>query len=329
MASGASMPRAIRPMKAVLAAHLPEGEGWSFEIKWDGIRAIGFIEAGSLRLQSSNLHDITPRFPELASLATELAGHDTIVDGEIVAFNRFGVPDFGLLQRRIHISNEHAIADWVQRLPIVYVLFDLLWLDGNDLTQLPYENRRSLLEELIQPGSNWQVPPAHPGNGRELLDLATARSLEGVVAKRRESPYEPGRRSPAWRKIKVRRQQEFVVGGWIPGRGGHANHIGSLLLGYFDGPHLRFAGKVGTGFTRAELERLARVLAPLESADCPFEPPPSPQASVRAAHWVRPELVVQVAYSEWSHEGHLRHPSYLGQRYDKDAREVMREEPVV
>lgn len=319
------MPSELRPMKAI-AGELPrdDEDGWGFEIKWDGMRAITFISPGVLRLQSSNLIDITKRFPELAPVAEHLDGHDVILDGEIVAFDDEGRPSFGRLQGRMHIASAAEARDRSRTTPASYVLFDLLHLDGNDTMSLPYADRRRLLEDLIEPGACWQVPSYRRGDGQALLDAADARGLEGVVAKRLDSRYEPGRRSPAWRKTKVRRRQEFVVGGWHGGEGGRAGRIGSLLLGYFEDGGLRYAGKVGTGFTSAELTRLDGVLRPLARDSSPFDEPP-PRVVARVAHWVEPVVVAEVEYGEWTSDGVLRHPSYLGQRVDKDAREVTKD----
>ncbi|MFN8038507.1 MAG: non-homologous end-joining DNA ligase [Acidimicrobiales bacterium] len=336
-------PPAIAPMRAVIGPLPTDDEGWAYEVKWDGVRVVATIEGGRVGLRSSNGNDITTRYPELAALADLLAGHAAVLDGEVVAFGEEGRPSFGRLQRRMHADPSRA-PHLLAEVPIVFVAFDLLWLDGTDATPLPYAQRRRLLEALVPDGAHWQVPTAWQGNGAELLAAVEARGLEGLVAKRVDAPYEPGRRSAAWRKLKVRRQQELVVGGITPGEGGRASAFGALVLGYHDPPlatgptgavgpvapddrgpgPLRFAGKVGTGFDAAELDRLLALLGPLAIEACPFDPPP-PSALVRGARWVRPEVVVEVAFTEWSHEGHLRHPAYLGQLDDRPASAVGRE----
>ena len=330
-------------MRAVIGS-LPADDGaWAYEVKWDGVRVVATVAAGAVGLRSSVGNDITPRYPELAGLADLLAGHGAVLDGEVVAFADDGRPSFGRLQRRMHADPARS-PDLLVEVPIVYVVFDLLWLDGTDATPLPYVERRRLLEALVPDGPHWQVPAARHGDGAALLEAVAARGMEGLVAKRLDAAYEPGRRSAAWRKLKVRRQQELVVGGITPGEGGRSGAFGALVLGYHEPPAdgdgsgdagdrtgsdqrpgpLRFAGKVGTGFDDAELRRLLAVLDPLVVADCPFTPAP-PAALVRGARWVRPEVVVQVAFTEWSHDDHLRHPAYLGQRDDRPAAAVGRE----
>jgi bifunctional non-homologous end joining protein LigD len=332
-----ALPRSIVPMRAVTGDLPTSDDGWAYEVKWDGVRAIGFIEDDHVRLQSSNGLDITPRYPELAPIAAELAGHTAILDGEIVMFNDQGRPDFGSLQTRMHLKDARAINELAAQRPVVWVLFDLLHLDGHDLyvragargsnasPALPYEHRRRLLEGLIDAGPNWQVPAAKTGDGGELLRAVADLGMEGLIAKRLGSSYEEGRRSANWRKIKVRRRQEFVVGGWKYGDGGRANTIGALLVGYHtpEGT-LAYGGRVGSGFNDAELTRVLGELEPLARTTCPFDPPPTREEALHA-HWVEPRLVVEVAFGEWSHDDRLRHPSYLGQRFDKDPTDVVRE----
>lgn len=319
----AELPRTIEPMRA-LTGDVPAEGAWAFEVKWDGIRAIVFVEAGTVRVQSSNLLDITARWPELAALGDELAGKDAVLDGEIVTFNAEGRPDFGLLQKRMHVD-EHQAEEWAARQPAVLVIFDLLWLDGHDATGLPYEQRRRLLEDLIEPGPNWQVPSYYLGDGRELLAAVTDKGMEGLVAKRLDSRYEPGRRSGGWRKLKVRPRQELVVGGWTPGEGGRRGTLGALIVGYYtkDG-RLVCAGRVGSGFSQEDLARWQADLESIGIDASPFDPPP-PASANKGARWVEPRYVVEVAFSNWSLDGQLRHPSYVGRRFDKDPRAVVRE----
>lgn len=322
---GATTPDRIEPMRAVLAAQIPlDDENWSYEIKWDGMRAIAVIEGGTLRLHTANLHDATERFPELQGLAAAVAPHDAVLDGEVVALGDGGIPDFGRLQPRMQARSQRAVREASLSQPAVYVLFDLLALDGRDLTSLPYEERRAKLQQLVAPGPAWWVTEAWTGGGRELLEVMRERGMEGLIAKRLGSRYEPGRRSTAWRKLKVREQQELVVGGWLPGNGARAPTFGALLVGYHDGPWLRYAGRVGTGFRDDELPRLRDLLDALATERCPFDPPP-PTPVRRRGRWVEPELVVEVAFREWTADGILRQPVYLGQRIDKDARDVVRE----
>jgi bifunctional non-homologous end joining protein LigD len=321
-------PPSFAPMRAV-RGEPPVGDDagdWAYEVKWDGMRVIGRVSPSGVALRSANGRDATSRFPELAGLADALAPHSAVLDGEVVSFNDAGRPDFGALQRRMHVASAHEAAVRAATQPVVWVLFDLLWLDGVAAVDLPYEHRRRLLEDLVEPGPNWQVPRRLVGDGPELLAAVRAQGLEGGLAKRRSSPYLPGTRSPAWRKIKWRRRQELVVGGWVPGEGSRAPSFGALLVGHHDDSgSLVYAGRVGSGFDQAELTRLGGELARLATDACPFTPAPPVTAVGRRARWVRPELVVEVAFAEWSADGVLRHPSYLGQRSDKDPADVVRE----
>jgi bifunctional non-homologous end joining protein LigD len=314
-------------MKAT-AGDLPSGDEWTFEVKWDGMRALGFVADGALRLQSVNERDVTVSWPELAGLPEALPVTTALLDGELIATDAEGRPSFGLLQQRMHITSAVEAARRAAEVPVSYVVFDLLHLDGHDLTGLPLRDRRRLLDQVLEPGPRWRVSPLHD-EGVALLAAADERGLEGVVAKRLDSPYVPGSRTKQWLKVKVRRRQEMVIGGWIPGEGTRSGHLGALLVGYHDAvgePALRFAGRVGTGFKEAELKRLAALLAEREIADCPFDPPPPRADLVRGVTWVRPDLVAELAFGEWTHDDRLRHPSYLGLRDDKPAAEVTRAE---
>jgi bifunctional non-homologous end joining protein LigD len=328
------VPAPLKPMKAVSAEQLPaDPERWAYEVKWDGMRVIVEIDDGVVSAWSGNGTDALGRFPELHRLGPALAGHRRVVlDGEVVAIDPdTGRPDFGRLQRRMQSSTPAAVTRGAQEIRVTYVVFDLLELDGTSLLELPYEQRRSVLTATVDPDDGWLVA-ASQDDGAALLEAVRAQGLEGVIAKRRDSRYEPGRRSPAWVKVKVRLHQELVVGGWLPGSGARAPTFGALLLGYHDPPAvddeppgpLRFAGRVGTGFRDALLRQLRARLDASQVDDCPFDPPP-PREVVRDAHWVRPEMVVEVAHAEWTAEGVLRHPSYLGERVDKRAAEVGRE----
>ncbi|TML64192.1 MAG: DNA ligase [Actinobacteria bacterium] len=317
------MPRHLSPMKARTGTLPTDDERWGFEVKWDGVRAIAYVDDGGATFESRNLLDLTPRYPELAGLAAALAGRRAVLDGEIVAFDDEGRPSFQQLQSRLNVGSPVAVRELAQRVPVCYVVFDVVWLDGDDLTKLTYEERRRRLEELALNGPAWQTPAYHPGDGEALLEATRERGLEGVMAKRLDSTYTPGRRSPAWVKVKNVRGQELVVGGWCPGEGRRENRIGSLMLGHYDGDRLRYAGNVGTGFTEKELDRLATVLEPLRRSTSPFDPPPGIR---KRCVFVEPEVVVEVAFNEWTRDGTLRQPSYKGQRIDKNPLEVVREE---
>ncbi|MEO7427746.1 MAG: non-homologous end-joining DNA ligase [Acidimicrobiales bacterium] len=322
------LPRTLVPMKAT-AGDLPHGDDWCYEVKWDGMRALAFVDGPRLRILSANERDVTVSWPELASLPDALPATTALLDGELIATDADGRPSFGLLQQRMHITNPAEAQRRAGEVPIVYMMFDLLHLDGHDLTRLGLRDRRRLLDELLDPGAAWQLSPLHD-DGDALLAAAAERGLEGVVAKRSDSTYEPGKRTRTWLKVKVRRRQEMVVGGWLPGEGGRAGRIGALLVGYHDQPGdggpLRFAGRVGTGFTETELARLAGLLAPLATDQCPFDPPPPSAEVARGPTWVRPALVAELAFAEWTGDHRLRHPSYLGLRTDKPAADVTRDE---
>lgn len=311
-------PGTVEPMKATTAMDLPPGDDkWAFEIKWDGHRALAFVAGGSVRLQSRTGLDATGRFPQLRGLGEQVAAHEVVLDGEVVAIGDDGRPSFGALQQR---GKKAA--------PIVYVIFDVLYLDGRWVTSKPYTERRALLEGLRLQGPSWQVPATHVGDGEAMLAASKAQGLEGLIAKRLDSPYEIGKRSRCWLKIKNWGRQEFVIGGWLSGEGGRSGRLGSLLVGYHDGEAgpLRYAGRVGTGFTDAELRRVGDLLAPLARDTSPFEAPPALPGEVRKlGRFVEPTLVAEVAFSEWTHTGTLRQPSYKGLRDDKPASEVVRE----
>ena len=321
-------------MKAVSADELPVGDGrWAYEVKWDGMRVVTELERGRVAAWSANGADATTRFPELQALGDALAAHPRVVlDGEVVAVEpTTGRPDFGRLQPRMQAASPASVARVAAEVPVSYVVFDLLELDGRSLTGATYDERRALLEATVPSGPRWFVAGAE-SDGRALLDAVDAQGLEGVVAKRRDSRYEPGRRSSAWVKVKVRRHQELVVAGWMPGTGAREATFGSLLVGYHDPPAegrtaagpLRYAGRVGTGFRDALLRSLRDRLDALAVGECPFDPAP-PREVTRLARWVRPEIVVEVAHAEWTADGVLRHPSYLGERTDKAPDEVGRQ----
>jgi bifunctional non-homologous end joining protein LigD len=300
------MPDRLVPMLAT-AGKLPAGDDreWAFEIKWDGVRAVAYSEPGTLRFESRNLRDITAAYPELSRLNRALSHHSAVLDGEIVAFDEAGRPSFGLLQRRMHVTGESAARRLAKTVPVVYVIFDLLWLDGHSLMGLPYAERRARLAELGLRGERWQAPEHVVGDGAAVLAASAAQGLEGVMAKRLSSGYEPGRRSRDWVKVKNKRREDVVIVGWLPGEGRRRDRIGALLVAR-DG---RYAGRVGTGFDGAELDRLAALLGPLERSGPPVE---GTKGVPRGAVWVEPRHVAEVEFAEWTAEGMLRHPSYKG-----------------
>src|SRR3954449_1425967 len=318
------MPDKIVPMMARAGALPPDTERWAHEIKWDGVRAIAHSEPGRLHFQSRNLHDITPRYPELSKLNRALSHHRAILDGEIVALDAEGRPSFGALQRRMHLASESAVRRLAKEAPVTYLIFDLLWLDGHSLMGLPYEERRARLDDLELSGPRWRVSDYVAGNGPAMARATAEQGLEGVVAKGLDAPYEPGRRSPCWVKVKHVDRQEVVVGGWMPGEGRRRERIGALLVGVRDDGHLRYAGRVGTGFTESELDRLGALLQPIERPKSPFDAPVQPKPP-RGAVWVEPRYVAEVEFREWTQGGQLRAPSYKGLRDDKAPEEVVAE----
>jgi bifunctional non-homologous end joining protein LigD len=319
-------PSEARPMLATPSTTHPTGSGWAWELKWDGIRALALVQHGDLRMWTRNGNDISGRYPELDPLPGGLDGHDALLDGEVVTFDDQGRPSFERLQRRMHVTSSTEIARLTGEVPVEYLIFDLLWLDGHLTTALPYDDRRRLLRDLVADGATWRVPPHEVGDGRETIDISKRFELEGVVAKRLDSSYEPGRRSSAWLKVKNQLRQEFVVGGWAVGKGTRSSTFGALLIGYYDHEQqLRYAGRVGTGFTEDLLAQLVARLAPIARDDTPFVDPLESRASLRDVHFVEPELVVEVRFTEWTSVGRIRHPAFLGLRTDKDPREVVRE----
>lgn len=318
----------IEPMKARLAETPAASDEWATEIKWDGVRAIAFCENGELRLQGRRLNDITDLFPEIAPLAEVPAAEGTILDGELVAFDEYGIPDFQRIQKRLRRNRDP------DRMPrrsyqATFIIFDLLRADGEDLRSLPYRERRERLESLDLHGQSWQTPDYLVADIESTLEATAEQGLEGLVVKRLDSPYHGGRAGRDWLKLKNHLRQEFVIGGWLPGKGSREDTIGSLLLGYWDnregrGEHLRYAGRVGSGFSLGDLEVIEDDLAGFEREDSPFEDMPS----TPGARFVNPLRVVEVEFSEWTHDLRLRHPVFVGMRRDKAPGEVRREMPV-
>jgi bifunctional non-homologous end joining protein LigD len=308
------MPERIEPMLARTGPLPRDDDRWAYEIKWDGVRAIGSATGGRLRLASRNGRDITPRYPELRELGRALASREAVLDGEVVAFDEAGRPSFQLLQRRMHLTSEHAVRRLSQSDPVVYVIFDLLWLDGRSLMGLRYDERRAKLLELDLQGRTWQTPTHHVGDGAAMLEASRAQGLEGIIAKRLDGQYTPGRRSSGWVKVKNFRRIDVVVGGWLPGEGNRSGRLGALVVGFYDDGALRYAGRVGSGFSEAELNRIGALLEPLARPDSPFggrQPP-------KETRFVEPELVAAVEYGEWTQARTLRHPVYKGLRDDVD-----------
>lgn len=284
---------------------------WAFEGKWDGYRLLIEIDHGSFRVRSRRGREVTQEYRELRWLADGLAEHHVVLDGEAVVLDSSGVPNFHEMQNR---GKGSRVEFWA---------FDLLYLDGRSLLRARYRDRRKLLE-MLAAGSNLIVPDLLPGDGKEALEHSGERGWEGVIAKKRDSTYQPGRRSSSWIKDKHWNTQEVVIGGWKAGEGGRSSGIGSLLMGIPSAGGLRFAGRVGTGFTERDLAKLKKTLAPLHTDESPFDPP-LPRSEARGVTYVRPVLVGEVRYSEWTPDDRLRQSSWRGLRPDKEASEVVRE----
>jgi bifunctional non-homologous end joining protein LigD len=315
------MPEHVVPMLARLAKMPADEDAYGFEVKWDGIRAIVYSRPDGIAIENRNLRDITFKYPELDGLA----GLNAVVDGEVVALDQNGRPSFELLQTRMHLSTPALVERRMHDVPVRFMAFDLIWHDGRSLMDLPYTERRAALEALDLNGPYWQTPPWRRGQGSALLEAARAQSLEGVMAKKLDSPYCPGKRTSYWLKIKAKMSQEVVIGGWLPGEGRRMSTLGALVVGYHDADgRLRYAGRVGTGFKERDLQLLMKELGARRRDSSPFTPPPAPP---REAIFVEPELVAEVEFTEWTSDGILRHPAYKGLRDDKPAQDVVRELP--
>ncbi|MPZ87782.1 MAG: ATP-dependent DNA ligase [Nitriliruptorales bacterium] len=330
-------PRNFAPMLATAHDRPFDDDGWAFEVKWDGVRVIsttfrpGFGGEGHVRMISRQDNDVTGGYPELADLWERVLAYHAVLDGELVLLGSAGVPNFGLLQTRMHLRGEQA-ARAAQRTPITYVVFDVLEIDGGSLTDRPLSERLKVLEDLVIPGGRLVRSEPVRGDGRRLYEAVRAQGLEGMIAKRLSSRYQPGRRSADWRKVKVRQEATAVIGGWLPGEGSRAPTLGALLVGMLDARgSLQYAGRVGSGFDDAELTRLSALLADHETDTPPFAdltrlPPEVRRPPARGgARWCRPDLVCDIEYNERTAAGRLRAPVYKGLRPDVDPGAVTHE----
>jgi bifunctional non-homologous end joining protein LigD len=319
-ATTAEMPTVVQPMLATLGS-LPMAGDWGYEFKWDGVRAIAYVAGNGVRLVGRNQLNVAQAYPELATLSTMLAGHRAVMDGEIVALGRTGVPSFAALQKRMRMGVPSA--SLVRASPVRFYIFDLLHLDGTDLMSQPYVERRDALQRLDVTGDTVDTPPYWTGDaGPALVVAARELGLEGVIAKQLASPYQPGRRSSAWIKVPLTNSVEVIVAGYKPGGGRRSGMIGSLLLGMYDAAdQLTYVGHVSAGFTDATLRDLQQHLDPLRQPTSPFDQPP-PREHARRAEWVRPVLVADVIVRSWTPDRRLRQPSWKGLRSDRDPAEV-------
>lgn len=316
-AKRAAMPANLTPMLSVAAASLPEGAEWLYEVKWDGWRALCFVEGKKVRLLSRNQKPMDRQFPELSVLGELLGGATAIVDGEIVALDEQGRPSFQLLQGRITVSAK-GVTQQTRSHPVVFFAFDLPYYDGYDLRATPLVERKRLLASILSPSPVVRYSEHFVGNGRRLLAGAREQGLEGVMAKRALSAYE-SRRTADWVKVKIVAQQEFVIGGMVAGE---RKPFGSLAVGVYEGGKLMFAGSVGSGFDEASLKRVHRLLEPLETPRCPFAEKPELPTPVA---WVKPEVVCTVRFAQWTQDDRLRAPVFLGIRQDVAPKDCVRE----
>lgn len=317
----ASPPKPPKPMLASPAKRPPGGPGWAYEFKWDGVRALARWDGRKLIFHSRLGNEITSRYPELQAADRLLGERAAVLDGEIIAVDASGRPSFGRLQNRMHVADASRVSTLMQTIPVAYVVFDVLWFDGESMLQWPYADRRDLLVSLDLNRDNWHTPPNQIGHGARWLSAARRLGLEGIVAKRLDSVYVPNRRASSWVKVRLDLRQEFVVAGWTPGKGNRQGEIGALLVGYYAGDSLRFAGKVGTGFDGAENARLLRLFKGMKLGVSPFVD----KVPWRDARFLKPDVVAEIRFTEWTDDGKLRHPSYQGQRTDKEPRTVVRE----
>lgn len=313
-------PPPAEPMLATLTDMAFDDPDWGFEPKWDGIRAIATC-AGETRLISRNGRDITAAYPELQNLHQQVVALEAMLDGEIVAFEG-GVPSFQRLQQRMHVRDQRRVEQMARKIPVSFIVFDLLYMDRTDLTSRPLVERREMLEEAIVLSGNIQVSPLIEGDGTALFRAASDQGMEGVLAKRLSSRYRPGARSRDWLKIKVKFDADVVVVGWTEGEGRRAGTLGSLVMAVYDSGDLRYVGNVGTGFDRHSLADALDRLQQLEETGPPF---PSEvlgsRPELQRAHWVEPVLVAKVEHRQLTDAGRLRAPSFQGFRADKEPEE--------
>jgi bifunctional non-homologous end joining protein LigD len=320
MAKEGTPPAFIPPMLATLVGAPFDDPDWLFEVKWDGFRVETIVDGGSARLWTRGEQDASRYFGPFLDPPSWLAARTAIIDGEVIALDKNGEPDFALLQARIkgrRVATEPT--------PFVYEVFDLLQLDGRSLLDEPLEERRHLLAKVLQPDPRVRLSEHIEAGGIAFFEAARTRGLEGIMAKDRRSPYVPGKRTDRWLKVKIRPEQELVVGGWVTGTG-KAVELGALLVGVYEDGALRYAGKIGAGFTNDNRDELLAAVGPLAATETPFAPPP-PRVAARDARWLRPELVIRAEFAGWTSDGLVRQAAYKGLELEKDPRAVIRERP--
>ena len=322
------MPSEIHPMLASSVDDPFDGPDWLFEIKWDGYRAIAFIENGNVRLVSRNQNELTARYPELKDLANSVKAKNAILDGEVVALDEQGRASFSLMQQRTGFRPGGRRAPTNADVPVLYYAFDLLYLDGYDWRRVPLEDRKKKLASILITGDSLRYSDHYEQQGKALFEIARQKGLEGILAKKRDSVYQE-RRSSEWLKIKIRHQLEAVIGGYTEPEGSRA-HFGSIVLGLYD-KHGRLihVGQAGSGFNQKSLDEIWKMLKARETKQKPFH---GEVEALRKVYWVKPELVAEIEYAEWT-EGatggsgpKLRAPVFLGLRDDKDPKECVLDE---
>ncbi len=319
------LPELPLPMLATSVDRPFSREGWLFELKWDGVRAVAGVGGDTLKVVGRSMRDETSRYPELAALRAALRPHRAIVDGEIVVLDADGRPSFERLQSRINVSRDADVRRAMRDHPATYAVFDLVWLDGRDLMDTSLRIRKKTLKDVLSAADGILYTDHVERDGTEFFAAVSGRGIEGMVGKRADSHYQPGRRSPDWVKVKAWQTQSCVIAGWTSGRGRRANQLGALILGVYDGDQLVHCGQVGTGFDDAMLRLLRARLDGLVTEDCPLRPVPR---TSEPATWVRPELVCEVRHAGWTKQGILRHPAFAGLRDDIAPRDCRREVPV-
>ena len=313
------MPTFIPPMLATLVGAPFDDPDWLFEVKWDGFRVEAVVDGGGVRLWTRGEQDASRYFGPFLEPPTWLDARQAVVDGEVIALDERGEPDFALLQARIKGRGVAA-----ESTPFVYEVFDLLHLDQRSLLEEPLEERRRLLAGILRPDPRVRLSEHIEAEGIATFEAARTRGLEGIMAKERHSPYVPGKRTDRWLKVKIRPEQELVVGGWVTGAG-KAVELGALLVGVYEDGALRYAGKIGAGFTNSNRAELLAAVAPLAADDPPFAA--VPRAAARDATWLRPELVIRAEFAGWTTDGLVRQAAYKGIELEKDPRNVIRELP--
>lgn len=327
-APSAPVPGFVEPMKALLVTSPPSSEGWQYEIKFDGYRALALKGSHGVRLVSRNENDLSGKFPGIVEALEELEVGDAIIDGEIVALDEKSHSSFQLLQ---------SFVLGRKRPPLFFYVFDLLRLNGKDLKSLPLTDRKAQLAKLVDSSKGIiRFSPALDGEVKRILKEVQRLGLEGIIGKQKDSVYETGRRSGAWIKLKLHREQEFVIGGYTEPEGSR-KHFGAILVGVYEGKTFKYAGKVGTGFDATRLRSLHAQFKRISTMQCPFKELPEQRrgrygqgitsSEMKRCHWVRPELVCQVKFAEWTRDNRLRQPVFLGLREDKNPKEVVREIP--